>query len=280
MNRTNDERKEAAVRSKNGSIMPDASTPDDSEQEEPRLHVTSDPDRTETEQPHTSGARGVSGLPFRILLVSDLVRGASPEDWSAGDHVHRVDANRFADIMAEMAPRLSLEVRNTLGDTPQTWDLELSFPDLEAFEPESLAQQVEPTAQLLDVRDLVEKVGDGSIDLDTFRARLDEMGVDMDWAEDLYQTLAGEDEPLDRLIGMVDVDEEDELEICKRIRAYRSRPSDPLGSAVACQVGHKRDRSAISGSKRKSTPGTQGHDGFLGASRLFMCPIWARGGWS
>jgi len=106
------------------------------------------------------------------------------------------------------------------------------------------------------------------------------MDIEMDWADDLYRMLAGEDEPLDRLIGMVDVDEEDELEICKRIRAYRSRPSDPLGSAVACQVGHKRDRSAISGSKRKSTPGTQGHDGFLGASRLFMCPIWARGGWS
>ena len=199
----------------------------DSEEKEVGLHVSSDPDRTEIEQPYTSGAREVSGLPFRILLVSDLVPGASPEDWSAGDHVHRVDANRFADFMAEMRPSLTLEVRNTLGDTPQMWDLELSFPDLEAFEPESLARQVEPTAQLLDVRDLVEKVGDGSIDLDTFRARLDEMGVDMDWAEDLYQTLAGEDEPedpdestgavggegdesLDRLMGMVDVEEGDD----------------------------------------------------------------------
>ena len=199
----------------------------DDESNEVGMYVSADPNRTETEQPHTSGAREVSGLPFRILLVSDLVPSSTPDDWSTGDYVQQVNANRFADIMAEMAPRLSLEVRNTLGAAPQTWDLDLSFPDLEAFEPESLARQVEPTAQLLDVRDLVEKVGDGSIDLDTFRARLDEMGVDMDWAEDLYQTLAGEDEPedpdestgagggegdesLDRLMGMVDVEEGDD----------------------------------------------------------------------
>ena len=207
---------------------------DDSHSDEPNaderqvgLHVSSDPDRTEVEQPDPSGAREVSGLPFRILLVSDLTPEASPEDWSAGDHVHRIDANRFADFMAEQAPQLSLQVRNMLGDAPQTWDLELSFPELEAFEPEALARQMEPTAQLLDVRDLVEKVGDGTIDLDTFRTRLDEMGIEMEWADDLYRTLAGEDEPddpdeptgaeesgedesLDRLMGMVDVDEADD----------------------------------------------------------------------
>ena len=241
--------------------MPDSSASDEPESEDAGLRVSSDPDRTEFAQPDTSGAREGSGLPFRILLVSDLVPETSPEDWSAGDHVHRLDANRFADFMAEMRPSLTLEVRNTLGDAPQSWGVDLSLPDLKAFEPESLAQQVEPTAHLLDVRGLVEKVGDGSIDLDTFRTRLDELGVEMEWTDDLYRTLAGEDEPddpdeptgagggegdesLDRLMGMVNVDEEDELEICKRIRAYRSRPSDPLGPAVACQVGRKRDRSA------------------------------------
>jgi len=196
----------------------------DAESNDVGMRVTSDPDRTEVEQPDPSGARERSSLPFRILLVSDLTPESDPEDWSSGNHVHRVDANRFADFMAERAPQLSLEVRNTLGDTPQTWDLQLSFSELEAFEPESLARQVEPLAQLLDVRDLVEKVGGGTIDLDTFRTRLDEMGIEMEWADDLYRTLAGEEEPddpdeptgseggegdesLDRLMGMVDVDE-------------------------------------------------------------------------
>ncbi|MFB6232429.1 MAG: type VI secretion system contractile sheath domain-containing protein [Salinibacter sp.] len=201
--------------------------PSDADENRVGMRVTSDPDRTEVEQPDTSGAREVSSLPFRILLVSDLTPASSPDDWSAGNHVHRVDANRFADFMAETEPQLSIEVRNTLGDAPQTWDLELSFPELEAFEPEALARQVGPTAQLLDVRDLVRDVGDGTIDLDTFRARLDEVGVEMEWADDLYRTLVGEDEPeepseptgseggegdesLDRLMGMVDVDDGDD----------------------------------------------------------------------
>jgi hypothetical protein len=68
----------------------------------------------------------------------------------------------------------------------------------------------------------------------------------------------------------------DELEVGERPRTQRSRPSDPLGPAVACRVGRKRDRSAISGSKRKSTPGAQGRDGVLRASRLFTCPIWGQ----
>jgi len=207
--------------------MDDTSSESDDESKDVGMQVTSDPDRTEFEQPDPSGARERSSLPFRILLVSDLAPESDPEDWSSGNHVHRVDANRFADFMAEQAPRLSLEVRNTMGDTPEAWNLELSFPELEAFEPESLARQVGPLAQLLDVRDLVEKVGDGTIDLDTFRARLDDLGVEMDWVDDLYRTLADEGEPddpddptgavggeedesLDRLMGMVDVDAADD----------------------------------------------------------------------
>ncbi|WP_119841636.1 type VI secretion system contractile sheath domain-containing protein [Salinibacter ruber] len=206
--------------------MSDSSSSDAPEEGEAEIRVTSDPDRTEIEQPDRS-ARERSSMPFRILLVSDLAPESAPEDWSSGNHVHRVDANCFAEFMAERAPRLSLEVRNTLGDTPETWDLELSFSELGAFEPEPLARQVEPLAQLPNVRDLVEKVGDGTIDLDTFRARLDEMGIEMEWADDLYRTLAGEnetddpgeptgsgggegDESLDRLMGMVDVDDGDD----------------------------------------------------------------------
>lgn len=203
--------------------MDDESQADASDSDERRvgMRVTSDPDRTEIEQPDTSGAREVPSLPFRILYVSDLTPSSTPDDWSAGEHVDRVDKNTFADFMAERAPQLTLEVLNALGDTPQTWTVDLSFSELEAFEPAQLARQMEPTAQLIDVRDLVRDVGDGTIDLDTFRTRLDEMGVEMDWADDLYRTLAEEDEPeesdaptgssggeedesLDRLMGMVD----------------------------------------------------------------------------
>lgn len=197
-----------------------------SEKKQVGMHITSDPDRTEVEQPETFGAREIPSLPFRILLVSDLApQAAGPDDWSAGSHVHRVDANSFAAFMDEMAPRLDVEVPNRLGETPKNLEVELQFSELGAFHPEQVARQVPVLAQLLDVRALVQAVGNGEMDLDTFRDRLDGIGVDIDWAEDLYQTLAGseessdpppsqpasgeDDESLDRLLGMVDVGAEE-----------------------------------------------------------------------
>jgi hypothetical protein len=85
---------------------------------------------------------------------------------------------------------------------------------------------VEPTSSLLDVRDLVQEVRTGTIGLDTFQERLSEMGIDVDWADDLYRTLTGTEEPegeststgsrggnkddesLDRLMSMVDTEDE------------------------------------------------------------------------
>ena len=183
------------------------------------MRITSDPDHTEIEQPETFDAREMSSLPFRILLVSDLTPHAYPADWSAGAYVHRVDKNGFAAFIAEQAPTLTLEVPNTLSDTPKTWTVELQFDELKAFRPEHVARQVGPVAQLVEARDLVQAVGAGELDLDAFRQRLDALGIEMDWAGDLYQTLtgseksdepespasSGSDDSLDRLMGMVDM---------------------------------------------------------------------------
>lgn len=203
--------------------MGDAPSGSDSDSNEVGMQITSDPDRTEIEQPQTAGAREGPSLPFRLLLVSDLVPTSPPEDWSSGEHVRQVDPHCFAEFMAEKAPELTLEVPNTLSETPETWTVDLSFPALDAFEPEQIARQAAPTARLVEVRDLVRDVGDGTIGLDTFQTQLDELGVEMGWADDLYQTLTSADQPdatgsstdageesLDRLMGMVDVEENGE----------------------------------------------------------------------
>lgn len=36
------------------------------------------------------------------------------------------------------------------------------------------------------VRDLLRDIGDGTIDLETLRARLDELGIGVDWIDALY----------------------------------------------------------------------------------------------
>ena len=210
--------------------MDDAPHPDESRTDEPSIgmHITSDPDRTEIEQPETFGARERASAPFRILLVSDLVpQRSGPVDWSDGTHVHRVDTNRFAAFMAEMAPQCTVDVPNVLGETPKKLDVSLSFTALDDFRPGSIARQIPVLAHFLDVRDLIQAVGDGDMELEVFRERLETLGVDADWTDEMYRMLAGDDAPekpsappsspseeeddsLNRLLGMVDVEDDED----------------------------------------------------------------------
>lgn len=198
-----------------------SSAASDSQKKPIGMHVTSDPDRTAVEAPATYGARERPDLPFRILLVSDLTPQApAPDDWAQGTYVHRVDKNRFAGFMQEMAPRLEIDVPNALDDTPKTWTVPLQFSALDDFRPDRLARQIPALDQLMDVRALVEAVGAGELDRAAFRERLDALGIDVDWSGEMYRMLTGEeapaepsppaassaekDEAIDRLLGMVD----------------------------------------------------------------------------
>lgn len=203
--------------------MEDTSGASRSQKKQVGMRVTSDPDRTEVEQPETFAARESASLPFRMLLVSDLTPQApTPEDWAAASHVHRVDKNSFADLLADLAPQLRIDVPNAISETPKQLDVSLEFDALEAFRPENVARQIPVLQQLMDVRTLVKAVSGGDLSLDAFRAQLEDLGVDMDWSDELYRLLADEpapssssgspaseeDESLDRLLGMVETGED------------------------------------------------------------------------
>lgn len=188
------------------------------------IRITSDPDTTEIIQPDRGEARASSPLPMRLLLVSDLLpQRDAPADWEGEKHVHRVDPNRFPSFMAEMAPRLTLDVPNTMSESAKTLTVNLTFTTLDAFHPDQIVRAVPALAQMLGVRASVRAVGAGEIDLDAFRTRLQDIGIDADWAADLYRVLdapdpasetppASEssegDDSLDRLLGMVDTEPE------------------------------------------------------------------------
>ncbi len=187
------------------------------------FRITSDPEVTSVEQPGQGTGRNMHRLPFRILLVSDLAPHTSVEDWAGPSRLHRVDKNSFGALMEQLAPRLMLDVPNTISHAPRLLEVELAFSNLDAFRPDQVAQQVQALAQLAQVRTLVGQVQRDEIDLDTFRTQLAATGADPAWAEQLFRTLSAEDratppapepppsapsgegDPLDRLLGMVDV---------------------------------------------------------------------------
>lgn len=194
-------------------------------------------------------------LPFRIVLASNLTPETAPADWSDGHHRHEIGDKRVADLMAELTPRLSIEVPNTLSSGPDAWAVDLSFPTLSAFEPQQLARQLDTTDQLLDIRDLLQAAADEEIDADAFDRRLVELGFDVDWADDLYRLLTGEDRPdgprsspasrsdsgsgsLDRVLDMVDTAEtaapppDDENRSTGAVVDRGEDPDGPLGTAL------------------------------------------------
>jgi type VI secretion system protein ImpC len=177
------------------------------------LHITSDPDTTSVTQPGRGTAKREAQMPLRLLLVADLAPQLRPSRTET--RVRRVDVNSFAGLMEDWQPTLRLDVENRLGPQPASLEIGLRFTSLKDFAPAEIARQIPALARLLAIRTEVHGVRTKGTDRETFRARLAEAGVDAASADGLYGQLTVEppkpkpppkkkDDPLDRLMGMVD----------------------------------------------------------------------------
>ncbi len=195
------------------------------------MSITSTPDTTAVNP--ASDAANPSGnpafapaenvdMPFRTLFIDDLTPGRTPKDWSETSVTWSVNANTFAEKLAELAPSISFEVENRIGDTPALLDIDLTITSLKDFRPDAMVDAVPMLRKLQHVRDAVARVEARDIDLTAFQASLNEHDIDPAWAQDLYKRLSDEsgdasssnvpdglndDGSLDRLLGMVDTGE-------------------------------------------------------------------------
>ncbi len=181
------------------------------------MFVSSDPDETLMHtQPEGSTAQEQQGqLPLRFLFVGDLDPAAAGHE-PATPKVWSVDKNSFAGVMANINPRIVLDVPNHVAESPKMLELNLQFDSLRDFEPAAVARQVPALNQLIEIRTLVNRVSKGDVALDHFENELQAIGVDAAWAADLAKTLsrpsASTPPPaagssgsptLDRLLGMM-----------------------------------------------------------------------------
>lgn len=119
----------------------------------PRVHITFDVE--------TDGAIKMVSLPFVMGVVAAL----SGDRHSSKDPKKRLDAfekRQFEDIsavnldevMTKAAPSLELLVGNKLEQGSNSkLAVKLSFDNMKDFEPERIARQIEPTKQLLELRE-------------------------------------------------------------------------------------------------------------------------------
>lgn len=99
-----------------------------------------------------------------------------------------VDRDNFDEALKAMAPRLALQVENTLKGDDTKLSVELNFNKLEDFEPQQIVDQIDPLRQLLEIRTRLSDLRNKIIGNDKLEELLDEIVRDNDKLEAIKQS--------------------------------------------------------------------------------------------
>ena len=111
----------------------------------PRVHITYDVE--------VGDAIEMKELPFVMGVISDLSgKPDEPLPRIRDRKFVEIDRDNFNDVMKGMKPRLAFQVDNKLTSDDSKIGVELRFNNIEDFEPEQVARQVEPLRKLMEIR--------------------------------------------------------------------------------------------------------------------------------
>jgi type VI secretion system protein ImpB len=111
----------------------------------PRVHLTYDVE--------TGGAIEKKELPFVAYVLADVSGDpAAPLPSVKQRKAVEIDRDNFDQILNKMKPRLVFKVDNKLNNDDTQIGVELKFASMEDFEPQKIAEQVEPLRKLIELR--------------------------------------------------------------------------------------------------------------------------------
>jgi len=128
----------------------------------PRVHITYDLE--------TNGAVVEKEIPFVMGVMGDYSGDNAEGKKALKDRKFaQVDRDNFNEMMSKINPQVNMKVDNTLEGDGSEMSVNLSFNNMEDFEPQKLIEQVEPLRKLMEtrskLRDLLSKA-DRSEDLE------------------------------------------------------------------------------------------------------------------
>lgn len=116
----------------------------------PRVHITYDVE--------VGNAIEAKELPFVVGVLGDFSGKPDPDDPLPKVKERKfieIDRDNFDKVLTGMKPRLAYSVRNRLTSEGGNLNIELRFNSLDDFEPDRVAQKVEPMKELVDKRQLL-----------------------------------------------------------------------------------------------------------------------------
>lgn len=117
----------------------------------PRVQITYDVE--------DGGASVKKELPFVVGVLGDFT--GNPEKALKPFKQRKftqVNGDNFNTVMSNMAPELNLKVTNTLKNDNSEMAVKLKFNSIEDFQPDKVAEQVEPLKKLLETRAQLKEV--------------------------------------------------------------------------------------------------------------------------
>lgn len=111
----------------------------------PRVQITYDVE--------VGGAIELKELPFVVGVMGDFVgKPEEPLPAIKNRKFVEIDPDNFNQVLAGMKPRVAFSVENKLQDDGSKLGVDLTFSNIEDFEPDQIVQNVEPLRKLVEAR--------------------------------------------------------------------------------------------------------------------------------
>lgn len=138
---------------------------------------------------HTGGALKKVELPLKLLTVGDFSNGKEVRPLSEREKVN-INKNNFNSVLAEFSPEVNLSVENTLAGDNTVENINLTFQNMEDFEPEQVARQIPQLKAMLAMRSLLRDLKSNLLDNSTFRRELEQILRDPALSSELRSEIA------------------------------------------------------------------------------------------
>jgi len=132
-------------------------------------------------------------LPFVLGVTGDYSGHNTNQPRLKDRKFVQVDRDNIDDVMKGMAPSLAMRVDNKLDPASESkLSVELQFKQIDDFEPQNVARQVEPLNQLLELRTRLDNLKNKMIGNDRLEELLDEVVRDTEQLRRISQDQVAE----------------------------------------------------------------------------------------
>ena len=138
---------------------------------------------------HTGGFQKKVELPLKLLTVGDFSNGREQAPLSAREKID-INKNNFNDVLAKIAPTVNMSVINTLSGEGDKEEVNLTFKNINDFEPEQVARNIPQLRALLAMRNLLRDLKSNLLDNAAFRRELETILKDPALSQELRGELA------------------------------------------------------------------------------------------